>query len=229
MNGCATTSRSGCAIPSCRSLGSRPEVEEPMMTSGAGGRVDRPQHVALEREPLRHALLHEVGPFDRRLDRGGEAEPAARRQRRADEAGEGALGVRDHLADDALRLGAGIVTRRRRPPRAAGARPSLRRSPRRRCRRPSAARSPAPLQPELRAHLGGAEDPRAHAAAPPRRRARPAPRSWRARPSRARGCPRARRGCCRPRASRARHRAAGCGRSRRPRRSSPRARCRRAP
>ena len=76
---------------------------------GTGGRVDRPQHVALEREPLRHALLHELGPFDRRLDRGGEAEPAARRQRRADEAGEGALGVRDHLADDALRLGAGIV------------------------------------------------------------------------------------------------------------------------
>ena len=79
------------------------------MTSGPATASIARSTSRFRREPLRHALLHEIGPFDRRLDRGGEAEPAARRQRRADEPGKGALGVRDHLADDAFRLGAGIV------------------------------------------------------------------------------------------------------------------------
>ena len=66
--------------------------------------VDLGEHAALEIETLRHAFLH---PFRVRHGVGeacAEGQTPARRQRRVGEQAVSALGIGDHLADDALRL-----------------------------------------------------------------------------------------------------------------------------
>ena len=63
----------------CRSVGRRPEVEEPISASGGACRSISASTLLLELEPLRHALLDEVGVAHRLLERLGEGQrcPAA--------------------------------------------------------------------------------------------------------------------------------------------------------
>ncbi len=78
---------------------------------GIGRRVpvDLGKELALQLDPLRRAFLHVVRLADRRLDRGDEAKRPAPARRRGDQLGEGAVGIRDDLADLAFRFRIRIV------------------------------------------------------------------------------------------------------------------------
>jgi hypothetical protein len=77
-----------------------------------GCRIDLGDNAALEIDAFRHAFLDPVGACDRLRKRCGIGEPALGRQRRHGQHFIGALGIGEHLANDALGLRMRIEDRR---------------------------------------------------------------------------------------------------------------------
>ena len=109
LKGCPTSNRPGCARSRCMSLGSSPEVEDPMTTFGRRRRVHLGEDRAFEVEPLRHALLDELRAFDGGFDARHDPQRASGRAGVAEQAREDALGVVEDLVRLAFGLGVRIV------------------------------------------------------------------------------------------------------------------------